>query len=209
MRKQMNKFTKLAAIVALLVFAGNALGTVVLHRNLQQLSDLSERVFWGKCVSRVEFFQPGGKLPPYTEYTFEVFETFKGQVGSTITFRQFGLTSYRQWNDQLVYVGIMPDMPIYQEGHEYILFLIGDSQLGLTSPVGLYQGSFQVIREPNGVRKVVNGMNNSGLFKDMSEAGKMEKLSLTSSQKKVLANRKGPIDYDAFISVTRKLIQAK
>ena len=209
--KKLLKVSPFVILTFILTFtAADLFATRVLHRNLQELSNLSKRVFVGRCVYVTESFNPGGGLPPYTEYTFEVTESIKGNVGGMITFRQYGLRSPRQISENLAYVGRIPGMPIYQEGQEYVIFLIGDSSLGLTSPVGLFQGAFFVIEE-NGRKMVINGNNNVGLFKELS-AEKMElglSSNLSQNEKGLMTVKKGPLNYNDFISLVRKMVNGK
>ena len=55
------------------------------------------------------------------------------------------------------------DIPDYQKGQELLLFLHGDSRLGLTSPVGLAQGVFQLKRTAEGEIGVLNALENTNL----------------------------------------------
>ena len=209
--KKLFRFSPFVILTFILTFTTtDVFATKLVHRNLQELSSISKRVFIGRCVYVIESYNPGGGFPAYTEYTFEVSESIKGNVGSVIIFRQYGLRGPRQVSENIAYVGRIPGMPIYQEGQEYMIFLIGDSILGLTSPVGLFQGAFRVIEE-NGSKMVINGFNNVGLFKDLS-AEEMElglSSELSQQEKGLMAVKKGPLHYNDFISLVKKMVNGK
>ena len=85
----------------------------------------------GVCVSASEKTEPyDGTQFTYTEYTFQVFEVLKGDVGNTIMIKQFGRRAG---------LGSIIGMPSYEPNQKYLLFLNDDSHLGLTTPVGLFQ----------------------------------------------------------------------
>ena len=58
--------------------------------------------------------------------------------------------------------------PRYVEGEEVVLFLYGDSRAGFTSPVGLGQGKFSVVRDKHGQRLALNEHGNRGLLERLS-----------------------------------------
>jgi hypothetical protein len=55
-------------------------------------------------------------------------------------------------------------MPTFKKGEETVIFLHGNSKLGLTSPVGLYQGRLEV-RGGSGTKTVRGPFDEQGLFK--------------------------------------------
>lgn len=205
----MNIPKRLAFCVLFLIGAGlcaSAHALQMLHRNLQEISAISERAFVGKCVAVREIFEPEKNIPPQTEYTFEITDVLKGELGSTLTFRQHGLLRPHVVGENAAYVGRSAAMPVYREGQEYVIFLIGDSSLGLTSPVGLYQGVFLIKADETGKKYVMNGNNNIGLFRDMKSEKKKEK-AFSQKEANLLTVKKGPVDYHAFISMIKKLTQ--
>lgn len=210
----MKKLIKLSISSLILILftltAADLFATKMIHRNLEGLIKISKRIFVGRCVLATEFYEPGSGTPPHTEYTFEVIESFKGNLGTTLTFRQYGLKGPRQVSENIAYVGKIPGMPLYQEGQEYMVFLIGYIILGLTSPVGLLQGAFRVIEE-NGRKMVINGFNNVGLFKDLSAEEMKLGLSseLSQTEKGLMAVKKGPLNHNDFISLVRKMVNGK
>ena len=145
---------------------------------------------------------PGTEIP-VTTYTFSVSERIKGVTGDILTVRQFGVRQPRVQGDQALVFRI-PGMPVYQVGQEVVLFLIADSSLGLTSPVGLSQGAF-TIEERDGRKVLQNGNQNLGLFKDLSPEASAKKWQLSEKEVNLFSVKKGPIDPITFIGVVRKM----
>lgn len=204
---QMKAKKLLLSLSVLLILAiTNGSAIELIHRNLYEMSTLSKRIFVGKCISATEIYQPDSELPACIEYTFEVKLSIKGNVGNTITFRQFGLKNPRKVDKGLIYVGRVPGMPIYEEGKDYVLFLIEDSALGLTSPIGLFQGAFRITTDKGGVIRVVNGINNLGLFKELDMDKLRLRSSLSSGELELFYVNKGPVNYNTFISLLKKFV---
>ncbi|MCG8608112.1 hypothetical protein MJD09_24390 [bacterium] len=205
----LKKVSRIAPFLFFFVIAmtDGTFATKLLHRNLKGLVEVAHSVFTGRCVSvseGIRDLENGAKLY-YTEYTFEVEETLKGHVGRTVTFRQFGWASPRQIDDtRAIYPGIMA-MPNYREGEDYLLFLIGESRLGLTSPAGLNQGAFLVEKDQDGLAVAANAILNRGLFRDISSV-EMDQLGMTGPEKQLCTFQKGPLPIQEFKSVVKKFI---
>jgi hypothetical protein len=67
----------------------------------------------------------------------------------------------------------------YMKGEEMILMLGPVSQYGLTSPIGLDQGRFRVVREKGQVT-AVNGRGNVGLFDSLAERARTRGVALSA-----------------------------
>jgi hypothetical protein len=205
----LRKLVRTASLLlfSVIVMSDAAFATKLRHRNLKGLVEVAQRVFSGKCVSVSEGVRDlvnGGKLY-YTEYTFEVEENLKGDVGSAVTFRQFGWANPRQVDDSRAIFPGMLAMPNYREGENYLLFLIGDSRFGLTSPAGLTQGAFLVEKDPDGLALAANAILNRGLFRDIDSV-EMDQLGMTSAEKQLCTFEKGPLPIREFKSVVKKFI---
>jgi hypothetical protein len=85
--------------------------------------------------------------------TISVLKVLKGEAANTYTFRQF------VWDARDV-----GDAAGYRKSGELLLFLNPVSPYGLTSPVGLDQGRFRILRDPKGKAFALNGRDNFGLF---------------------------------------------
>jgi len=88
-----------------------------------------------------------------------------------------------------------------------MLFLIGDSELGLTGPAGLFQGAFLIYHDELNRRVAVNGSQNLGLFKK-DAATELKQFDLTQSEKALVEKSKGAFVLDDFVSVVKKFVQS-
>lgn len=122
--------------------------------NLEEIVHASNRIFSGHCTKVEEFDDSESRLP-VVKYTFKVVEGIKG-IGKKkeITFKQ--------WKPSVRDIG-------FDKGKKYIMFLYPNSERGLTSPVGLLQGHFQVDNKGLIIKKefVRNKINNRGLGKNL------------------------------------------
>ena len=177
--------------------------TKVKSVNLEQMVQGANRIFVGTCVAVEDGTVPGTEIPIAT-YTFLVSERIKGVMGDTVTIRHFGVREPRMRGDQVL-VQRVPGMPIYHVGQEVVLFLIEDSSLGLTSPVGLFQGVFAV-QERDGKKVLQNGNQNLGLFKGLSKEESVRKWKLSDEEANLFSAMKGSIDRAAFIGIVKKMV---
>ncbi len=145
---------------SLLLLISGLAGMSVRPLALDEMVAYSQRIFRGVCVSA----EPDGVISglPVTRYTFRILEEVKGATGErTISFRQIGSA------------GESFEIPRYRVDAEYVLFLYPESEIGLTSPVGLLQGAFQVMRlSGDGEPLVRNGVGNRNLFLKRKGMGK-------------------------------------
>lgn len=158
----------------------------VLHRNLAELVSDAHTIVAGRVLS-----VKGEPHPQYSNVqtvvvTLEVSEVFKGQSGSQFTFRLF--------------VSDVQDVETnldYKAGEEVLLMMTRPSQIGFSSPAGLEQGRFRVRLDAQGNRTLVNGFNNAGLFRNISQKAPQLAAQLGVSARQTLAqHRSGPIAYD-------------
>jgi hypothetical protein len=127
-----------------------ARATSVLPLNLDEIVSTSAVAFSGTCVgNRTERDVLSDLIVTYT--TFAVSDVLKGNAGTTYTIKQVG--------------GTLPDegtgfriqgVPSFTVGQEYVVFLAGVSNVGFSSPIGLSQGKFSVLRDAKGAT-VANG----------------------------------------------------
>lgn len=192
----------LTAICFLILNSPDAYATKVKSVNLEQMVQGADRIFIGTCVAVEDGTVPGTEIP-ITTYTFSVSERIKGVMGGTLTVRQFGVREPRIQGDQAL-VQRIPGMPVYRVGQEVVLFLVSDSSLGLTSPVGLFQGAFTV-EEREGKKVLQNGNQNLGLFKDLSKEESARKWKLSDEEADLFSVRKGPMDRTTFIGIIKKM----
>ena len=116
------------------------------------------------------------------------------ESGTTIVFRQLATASS---------AGEIIGLPSYQANSKYMLFLLADSEHGLTSPIGLGQGAF-VLTSEHGSDLALNWFGNRGLFERMDSASD-EYQMLDEKEKTLMATKGGPLDAPRFASMVRKL----
>lgn len=150
----------LVVLSCLLVLPAHA--TQVRRLTLEELVEHAETVFAGRCVARRVEDDPGVG-GPVTVLTFQVDRAVKGQPGESITFRQIGGRDKNDARGKLI-----AGLPRFRPGEEVVLFLYGESRVGLRSPVGLGQGKFSIVTDKQGRRLVVNEFGNARLLEGLS-----------------------------------------
>lgn len=200
LKKNFKKLFAPIAVGAIVVLAAASLyATKLIHFNAAGMANNAAKIFTGICISATEGTQAiGSGTMYYTEYTFQVIEAIKGvPKGGTVTFRQLGQLSTKK---QLIL-----GMPSYVVDKKYMLFLGETTSIGLTSPIGLFQGAFLgLAAQQNGGETFVNGYNNVGLFHGM-DANKLGKAS--SQTAGLLANKKGPVNAADFIQLVKGMVE--
>ncbi|MDA2926237.1 hypothetical protein MYX78_03220 [Acidobacteria bacterium AH-259-G07] len=183
------------SLVVLALSTSLTTGTSVRIVNLFEMVQLADRVFWGKCLSAVKKSEESTLLP-VMEYVFEVRRGIKGvRTGERVVFRQVQAA-------QRGVVGI-PGIPHYRKGQEIWLFLHGDSRLGLTSPVGLAQGSFRLERTREGDIGFINALENRNLGYRLSVEEARD--SGVTSGELMQIELKQPIPIEIFTSLIEKV----
>jgi len=131
--------------------------------NLEEMTQRADRIFSGRCVDVrvIEDPEVGSRV---TEATFEVDQAVKGALGDTVTIKLHGGPATTGGSGSDV-VG----QPRFEPGEEVILFLYGESELGLSAPVGLGQGKFTVFVDKHGRKLALNEFGNKTLFHKLSD----------------------------------------
>ena len=170
---------------------------------LEQMVKRAEVVFVGRCLTSTEQDDPQiGQTVTVIE--FDVVKALKGELGATHTLKQYGGTgegtSHR-----------IAGMPIYSPGEDVILFLYGESQYGLASPVGFSQGKFTFVRDEESASPpmIVNSINNNGLLTGLDRRMLTNETFDAPGRKtmqRLLRVNRGPIPYEDFLLLTRALI---
>ena len=174
-----------AALCAILAYVPAA-ATMVESFNFDEMVQRADRIFTGKVTAVENGVTAEGA--PYVAYTFAVSEDLKGNVGSTITIRQFGFGASQPRGDNLVQAFKVPSMPAYKKGEEVLLLATAESVIGLSAPIGLFQGAFRLNRNADGNMLARNGSDNVNLFKDM-----------TGVPAVLQAHRRGPVELAALV----------
>jgi len=117
--------------------------------------------------------------------TLSITKVLKGEAASTLTFRQF------IWDvhDSSAFAG-------YKQSGELLLFLNPVSPYGLTSPVGLEQGRFRILRDANGKRYALNGRRNLGLSNQVISKANARGIKLPPQVRDMLAKPGGSVPLD-------------
>ena len=193
---------KFPLVVALLTcvsiaWVGTAVATTVMHRNIVDLIDLSDRILAGTITEVTDGFDSNGV--PYTEVTMALTETIRGGEKGSYTFRQFGLLEPRDMGNGVTNLNTTLDgWPTYAQGQEVVLFLYKESPMaGLRTTVGLLQGKFVINGENLG-----NAIDNKGLFNNLT----VDQQYLTQQDAKMLETEKGPVNRETFMSFLRKVV---
>jgi hypothetical protein len=126
--------------VVVLVCSQQAAATSVLPVSLQRMATAAELIFHGRAISNeVMLDEASGRVATFT--TFEIIELVKGEAGPTHTIKQIGGqlpgSNIRQ---------VIHGVPRFTVGEEYVVFLPKASSLGFSSPVGLAQGKFSILK---------------------------------------------------------------
>ena len=114
---------------------------------VEEMAGRADRIFVGTCVEARSEADPAHGIVT-TRYTFSVSRAIKGAVGATVTFRQYGGKAGKRRT-------VVEGLPVYRPGEEVVLFLKPDSAWGLTSPVGVFQGRYEVATDGATGRKAV------------------------------------------------------
>lgn len=190
-------------LVALLMPLAGGLLTGVLPAtsikvaNLKDLIEQSDRIFVGKCLSAVSSVEGG---VPLTTYSFQVIEPLQGIQSETIVVRQFGAATPAPAGGVPGRGVIVQGMPTYRVGVSYLLFLVEESPLGLTSPAGLFQGAFTA----KGAG-FTNAVDNRNLTRGLPKSWLREKGLRPAEIDRFIGFRGGAIDSGYFLELVRSL----
>jgi len=156
-------------------------GALTVPQNIGQLSQRAGSIVRGQVVSvRVEPHPQLANLMTVV-VSLRVTQSFRGNPGALLTFRQF------IWDIRDKY-----DAAGYHKGQDLLLLLNPVSSYGLTSPVGMDQGRFEISRDVHGTLFAVNGVGNLGLFSKIAAPQISSKISAASSSL-VVRHRSGPV----------------
>ncbi len=158
------------AVLALLAAAPALDAAMVKKLSFGELANHAEHIFRGTVidVEQSSITLGGGELP-VTIYRLKVDEAFKGDFGSGKDAAVMEVRMLGSIKDQPVTVGpyqrvsTLPDVPRLVRGHDYVLFTTAPSAIGLSTTVGLGQGSFRVFSQDH-QEMVANELDNAGIF---------------------------------------------
>ncbi len=162
----------LVALASLLVASGSPAraqsSALTVRQSLAELVEDAELIVRGHVISARVEPHPQFKNLDTVVVNFSVEETLKGSARKSLQFRQY------VWDirDRLNAAG-------YIKGQELLLMLNPVSQYGLTSPVGLEQGRFRILRDSKGRAAAVNGRGNAGLFDSAEQQARAKGVTLS------------------------------
>lgn len=173
-------------------------GALTAPADLEKLVQMSDTIVRGHVIS--------AHLEPHPQYpnlktvlvTISVSKVLKGQADSTFTFRQF------IWDprDAAENIG-------YRKASHLLLFLNPVSEAGLTSPVGLEQGRFQITPDQKGKLFAVNGRGNAGLFAGVAEKSATGKIALSKTAQAMAAQSSGKAPLESLEETISTLVEAQ
>lgn len=123
--------------------------------NLQEIIQASGKIFTGRCLKVEEIENDPESNLEVVNYRFKVIEGIRGVKDNSEI-------SFKQWKPTVRNAS-------YEVGKKYVLFLYPKSNKGLTSPVGLSQGLFDIGKK-GFIRKkevVKNKLGNRGLARNL------------------------------------------
>lgn len=161
-------------------------GALTASANLDQLVKSAGTILRGHVVSVVVEPHPQFSNLDTVVVTISVNRVLKGEPSTRFSFRQF------VWDkrDAAAAAG-------YRKAGELLLFLNPISAYGLTSPVGLEQGRFQVVRDAKGNAVAINGRANFGLFQQVVNTASSRGVSFSRKAAVMMAKPSGPASLDA------------
>lgn len=171
MRKRIWSTSVYGALAALGLLCATAVGqrgALTAPRSLDQLSAEARLIVQGYVTSAKVEPHPQLKNLMTVVITVQVEDTLKGPAQKSLQFRQY----IWDMRDQL-------DAASYSKGQEWLLLLGPVSPYGLTSPVGLEQGRFRILRDASGQATAVNGRGNAGLFQATAQRAQTQGLQLS------------------------------
>lgn len=165
--------------------------TTVVQMDLEQLCDHADKIFRGTVVDVSQgTVQAGGSQLPTVTYRLKVEESFKGEFesvkGESFTeITMLGSLKAPANGGAVRAFQVIPGIPQLAVGHDYLLMTTPPSSIGLSVPVGLGQGTFEIqtsLKEET----AINGAENVGL---------------------TLESQRGPMSYESLAAQIRNLVQ--
>lgn len=196
--KRATKYCLLPLLLAIALSAQAQRGALTVQQSLDALTDRAETIVRGHVMStRVEPHPQFRNLQTLV-VEMSVDSVLKGKVDKTFTYRQY------IWDlrDKLDAAG-------YKKGQELLLLLNPVSELGLTSPAGMEQGRFRILRS-EGKAVAVNGAQNRRLFSGVQQAAAKKGVTLSARVKSMVQKQTaGPVALEDLEEAIRSLTGAK
>jgi len=170
-------------------------GGLVIPRNLMELVEEAETIVVGRVLTARTEPHPQFRNLDTVVVTLRVDEAWKGSPGQTFSFRQY----VWDFRDAQTALG-------YKKGQEVLLLMIRPSRYGLSSPAGLQQGRFRVVRDSQGRRTAINAHGNHGLFRQMAGELRPRGIDLSAGAARLVEmHRAGAVDLEQLRGLVRQL----
>jgi hypothetical protein len=179
-----------------------------MQMNLTQLCDRAGQIFSGTVVSvTADTINAGGGELPVLRYRVRVDESFKGQFSEEkgVTFAEFTmLGTMAQLKSQRDTV-----LPMLKQGDQYLLMVAPPGPAGITSTIGLVQGTFALSINSEKEKMALNGANNVGLFAGMNGINNANPgIARANSVSRSATPDRGPVPYSTLASLIRSALEA-
>lgn len=153
-------------IISLLLAVSPSFATTMLQMNLEEMTSNAETIFRGELidVSSSQVSVGGGEVSTLV-YKFRVDELFKGEVNTVKDVQITEVQMVGTLDKQRAGKRMIPGFPVYKVGDEYLMFVATAGRTGLTTTMGLGQGTFQIYSKGKD-ELAVNEYGNVNLKKD-------------------------------------------
>ena len=159
---------------------------MVLQQNLAELTEEAGTIVRGHVVTAQVEPHPELQNLYTVVVTLRVERVLKRQAGDTFRFRQFIWDVRDRYN-----------AAGYQKGQYVLLLVTRPSEYGLSSPVGLEQGRFRILRAGEDKLLAVNGAGNQGLWRGLKSALMKRGIAVPPRLEQIVTDeRGGPIPLD-------------
>ena len=173
-------------------------GAYTAPTDLDQMVGQAETILRGHVLSAKVEAHPQFSDLQTVVVTLKVDRVLKGAASSTYTFRQY-IWDFRDSSDAAG----------YRRAEEVLLFLNPNSPYGLTSPVGMEQGRFRILRDAAGNASALNGHGNAGLFNGVTAKTTARNLALSTEARGMLGRTTGRVPLAALEETIQALAGAQ
>jgi len=187
-------------IILLSLSISQSYATSMLQMNLEEMTSRSESIFRGTLVdvTSSKINTGGGEISTVT-YKFRINEAFKGQVETIKGVDVAEIQMLGTLEKQHAGKRVIPGFPLYVVGDEYLVLVAPAGPTGLTTTMGLGQGSFHIYS--NGKEELaVNEFGNINLQKD---TGRTKVIQATADDREDT----GPVPYKNLADQIRTLVR--
>jgi len=172
-------FIRLAILLVFSFVTMAASAAMVIKMGLGDLVDNADKIFRGTVLSKEPgTVSMGGSEFSTVVYTVEVNEALKGDFGAKpmVTLTMLGNLKQDVSTGNAKRLSVIDMNPDLAVGSDYVLFTTAASSAGLSTTVGLGQGTFRIFDGADSRDMTANLLNNHGIFD-----GPVKYIELTSA----------------------------